>query len=151
MITAHTHKIYDKENWGGGETAAFLEKDLQATHWFSLYSKGCVCIIIIIKCNTTAAYAAIQYHMRQPWFTNFTTNIVKTHSVLNSYIHGLYDGEIRVPFILSSSEPWCHHSGYMNSQNYKSHSLTHKVPLHDLKGGTWCAECKWNYWAHFYY
>lgn len=67
--------------------------------------------------------------MRQLWFTNFTTYIEKTENVVNLQIHGVYDGETESTLILFSIEAWCHLSEYMNSQNYRSPSLTHKVPL----------------------
>jgi hypothetical protein len=57
-----------------------------------------------------------------------------------SVFNGLLDTELT----LYSDEVWFTLSGYVNSQNSKYWSIgnphaAHKVPLHDLRVGVWCA------------
>ena len=52
-----------------------------------------------------------------------------TENVVNPHIHGVYDAETESTLILFSNEALCHLSKYMNSQNYRSPSLNHEVPL----------------------
>jgi hypothetical protein len=143
----HTHKIYDEEK--PNKTVARLgrypskslvwliqQRDVYVHHHHGMQRNCCICIHTI---------------------THETTVVHKLHNIhhedngVNLYIHGVYDRETDPTLALFSSEAWCHPSAYTNSQNYWSPSLTHQVSVHDIKGGVWCTECKWNYWAHFYY
>jgi hypothetical protein len=147
----HTCKIYDEENGGGGGTHRCFPREISPSNSLVQLIQQSACL------HHHYHHHKMQHNCCIHTVPHETTMIQKLHNkhsedtqcfeLLHSWVVWWRN---TVPFILSSSEPWCHLSGYMNSQNYKSHSLTHKVPLHDLKRGTWCAECKWNFFVYMF-